>query len=114
MTVFIKHLTVKYSYPFFYMRTFSFLFPILFIFLFNACNEDGLSNMGSSIQPVEDQIVVLSERFDISSEDYAVASMFSRPDSFLLGTFYDEKYGTIHADIFAQVEIGRASCRERV
>ena len=104
MTVFIKHLTVKYPYPFFYMRTFSFLFPILLIFLFIACNEDGLSDMGSSIQPIEDQIVVLSERFDISSEDYAVTSMFSRPDSFLLGTFYDEKYGTIHADIFAQVE----------
>ena len=74
------------------------------LILINACNDSNLTDMGSSIQPVGDSIYVFSDRFDIVSENHPVQYMYSRPDSFLLGTFYDSKYGTVHADIFAQVE----------
>ena len=60
--------------------------------------------MGSSIQPPGDKISVTFDRFNINSEDYSVDFMYSRPDSFLLGTFSDNTYGTVHADILAQVE----------
>jgi len=69
-----------------------------------SCNDNNITDMGSSIQPAGDRIFVFSERFDISSENYFVNYMYTRQDSFLLGTFHDEKYGTVHADILAQVE----------
>lgn len=75
-----------------------------FVIIIASCKEHNITDMGSSIQPSEDKIFVSSERFDIISENYFVNSMYSRADSFLLGTFYDEQYGTVHADILAQVE----------
>jgi len=79
------------------------LFASLLI-VFSACNESNITDMGSSIQPPGDKISVTFDRFNISSEDYSVDFMYSRPDSFLLGTFSDNTYGTVHADILAQVE----------
>lgn len=86
------------------MKVSPLLFPIVLLLLFFSCNDDILNDMGSSIQPTSDKIIVSSETFSISSENYFVPYMYARQDSFLLGTFYDEKYGTTHADIFAQVE----------
>lgn len=74
------------------------------IFFISSCKDDSITDMGSSIQPPGDKITVASNRFDIHSENYPVDFMYSRPDSFLLGTFYDPTYGTVHADIMAQVE----------
>lgn len=86
------------------MKIPSLLLPIVFLtLLITSCNDD-MTEMGSSIQPAGDKIVVAAETFDISSENYFVPYMYVRQDSFLLGTFYDETYGTTHADIFAQVE----------
>lgn len=86
------------------MKITSLLLPIVFLsLLITSCNDD-MSEMGSSIQPAGDKIKVASETFDISSENYFVPYMYNRQDSFLLGTFYDETYGTTHADILAQVE----------
>ncbi|MDD2285668.1 MAG: DUF4270 domain-containing protein [Paludibacter sp.] len=75
-----------------------------FLILITACNDSNITDMGSNIQPPGDKILVDQKRFDIRSENYFVNFMYSRPDSFLLGTFYDKNYGTVHADIFAQVE----------
>lgn len=86
------------------MKVSQLLLPIVFLFLLIACNDATINDMGSSIQPASDKIVVSSETFGVISENYFVPYMYARQDSFLLGTFYDEKYGTTHADIFAQVE----------
>lgn len=75
------------------------------LLIFTACKDDNsLTQIGSSIQPAGDKIQVGYAQFDITSENYEVDFMYSRPDSFLLGTFYDPVYGTTHADILAQVE----------
>ncbi len=78
-----------------------------FLIFIISCNDSNITDMGSSIQPPGDEILVAADTFSIISENYAVSSMFSRPDSFLLGTFYDQTYGTVHADIFAQVEYAK-------
>lgn len=81
------------------------LLTILFVILISSCNNsDTVTDIGSSIQPGNDKILVNQYQFDIVSENYPVEYMYSQPDSFLLGTFYDETYGSIHADILAQVE----------
>lgn len=86
------------------MKT-SFLTFLAFVILaFSACSDDNVTDMGSSIQPSGDKIIVATESFAVGSENYNVPYIYSYPDSFLLGTFHDTKYGTIHADIFAQVE----------
>lgn len=82
------------------------LIASLLIFI-TSCNDSNITDMGSSIQPPGDEILVAADTFSIISSNYAVNSMFSRPDSFLLGTFYDQTYGTVHADIFAQVEYAK-------
>jgi len=69
-----------------------------------SCNDDNITDIGSGIMPSTDKIEVAAETFSITSDDFFVPSMFVRQDSFLLGTFYDETYGTTHADILAQVE----------
>lgn len=79
------------------------LFASLLI-IFSACNENNITDMGSSIQPPGDKIMVAFDQFNVNSENYVVDFMYSRPDSFLLGTFSDNTYGTVHADILAQVE----------
>ncbi len=71
--------------------------------LFISCTGD-LTDIGTSIQPSSDRISVFAETFYPVSENYFIDSYTSRPDSFLLGTYYDLKFGTTHADIFAQVQ----------
>ncbi|GAB1415173.1 hypothetical protein MASR2M117_05790 [Paludibacter sp.] len=78
------------------------------IILFSSCNDsNSVTDIGSSLQSNSDKIIVNQHQFHISSENFPVEFMYSKPDSFLLGTFYDAKYGSIHADIFAQVEYPR-------
>ncbi len=68
-----------------------------------SCSGD-LTDIGTSIQPSTDKITVYAETFYPVSENYFIDSFTSRPDSFLLGTYYDQKFGTTHADILAQVQ----------
>jgi len=75
---------------------------LLSVLLF-SCTGD-LTDIGTSIQPTSDRISVYAETFYPVSENYFIDSFTSRPDSFLLGTYYDKKFGTTHADIFAQVQ----------
>lgn len=86
------------------MKTRNLLLTALVSALFFSCSDDDITDIGSSIQPASDKIIVAAESFDITSEDYFVPYMNALQDSFLLGTFFDLKYGTTHADIFAQVE----------
>lgn len=69
-----------------------------------SCSDSTLTDFGSSIQPAGDLITVNSDTFHLSSENYFVESVVVKPDTFLLGSFYDTKYGTTFADILAQVD----------
>ena len=80
-----------------------FFLPFLIIILTFSCTDD-ITDMGSGIQPSSDKIVVFADAFFLNSENYFIDNIISRPDSFLLGTYYDEKFGTTQADIFAQVQ----------
>jgi hypothetical protein len=65
---------------------------------------DNLTDIGRDIRPYSDSITVGTDIFNVTTVNKDVASLTTRQDSFLLGTFYDEKYGSIHADIMAQVK----------
>jgi len=74
----------------------------LMSFLTFSCT-DNITDIGSKIQPLSDSITVGTDIFNVSTENVYVDYMYSRADSFLLGTFYNEKYGTTQADILAQL-----------
>ena len=84
------------------MKAYQFISLLLFSFLITSCS-DNLTDIGKSIQPSSDEIFVGTDTFHLKSNTIFIDTIFSRPDSFLLGTFYDTKFGTIHADILAQL-----------
>ena len=52
------------------------------LIIFTACKDDNsLTQIGSSIQPAGDKIQVGYAQFDITSENYEVDFMYSRPES---------------------------------
>ncbi len=79
-----------------------FIVILLSVFAF-SCTDD-ITNIGAGIQLPGDTIVVDAKSFNLTSENFSVESIFSRPDSLLLGTFVDNisNTGTTYADIFAQ------------
>jgi len=81
-------------------------FPIIVLFLVSlfvfSCS-DTLTDIGSGIQPSSDQIKIGTDTFHITSENVPVVSVFSKPDSFLLGSYYNTKFGSTQADVLAQV-----------
>lgn len=87
------------------MKSHSIIFLFLVSVLTFSCTDD-LINIGSGIQPKSDEIAVATDTFHVATENVFVdsVSLTQNPDSFLLGTFYDEKYGTTQADILAQVK----------
>lgn len=83
---------------------FKLFFLTILISVFTISCTDDVTDMGSGIQPAGDKISVYADAFYLSSENYFVDNFTSKPDSFLLGTYYDEKFGTTEADIFAQLQ----------
>lgn len=81
---------------------YSFILLSVISLLAFSCKNDNITNVGVGIQPKEDAIIVGVDTFHLSSESFFVDKIYARPDSFLLGSFYDSKYGTTHADILAQ------------
>ena len=78
------------------------LLSLMAVLLLAAC-ADNLQNMGSSVQPSSDAIIVCADTLHLSSYNDPVDYIYSRPDSFLLGNFYDNRIGTTRAEIMAQV-----------
>lgn len=76
---------------------------LVLVALFAFSCADDLTDIGTGIQPKSDEIILRTDTFHVSTENVFVDYMFSRQDSFLLGTFYNEKYGSTQADILAQV-----------
>ncbi len=84
------------------MKAYPIILLILLSFFVFSCT-DTLSDIGKGIQSGSDTITVRTDTFHLKTSTIFVDSIISRPDSFLLGTFYDTKFGTIQADILAQV-----------
>lgn len=85
------------------MKSYSFLFFAMFALLAFSCS-DGITDSGLQIQPEGDTIHVDTATVHLTSENIYPEFMYSRPDSFMLGTFIDPVYGTTYADILAQVQ----------
>lgn len=85
----------------FYMKS----YPIILLFLLSlfvfSCSD--LADLGTGIQPSSDQIKIGTGSFNLTSKTFFVDSIFSRADSFLLGNYYDTKFGSTNAEILAQV-----------
>lgn len=80
-----------------------FIFVFVISFVFYSCEND-LTNIGANIQPAGDAITTGIHSFGVSSENFDVEFIYSKPDSLLLGTFFDETYGTLNADILTQLQ----------
>ena len=76
---------------------------LFFVSLFVFSCTDNLTDLGSGIQPSSDLIKVGTDTFHVTTENVLVPFMYSKPDSFLLGAFYDTKFGSTQADILVQV-----------
>jgi len=74
---------------------------LLSLFVFSC--TDNLSDIGTGIQPTSDQIQIGTDTFHLMTQTVFVESILSKPDSFLLGTYYDTKFGSTNAEILAQV-----------
>jgi len=86
------------------MRTRAFIALLGIISLiFVSCDESN-TDIGSSVMPSGDAISVGADTFRIQTENFIAPYMISNQDSFLLGTFYEETFGTTHADVLAQVK----------
>jgi len=100
------------------MKFQSFLLIILMSILTFSCTDDNITDMGSKIQPEGDKILIDTATIGLSTENFLVPYLYSRPDSLMLGTFVDYTYGTTYADILTQLQPpldfsypGRFGCR---
>ncbi|MDD5185550.1 MAG: DUF4270 domain-containing protein [Paludibacter sp.] len=84
------------------MKSHSIVLLFLVSLLTFSCT-DNVSDLGIKIQPSSDNISVGTDTFHVVTENVFIDSIFAKQDSFLLGTFYDTKYGSTQADILAQV-----------
>ena len=80
------------------------IFVTISLFVF-SCNSE-FSDMGSNIQPEGDRITVKATTFQLTTDNLFIDGIHHRPDtdSLLLGTFFNQRYGTTHADILARFE----------
>lgn len=80
-----------------------YLFIVVLSILFVACN-DGITDMGSQIQPEGDKILVDTASLSLSTENVVIPFIYSRPDSLMMGSYVDLQYGTTNADILTQLQ----------
>jgi len=85
------------------MKLKSFFVSIILLLSFTACNSD-ISDLGLSIQPTGNSILIDTATFHLTSSNFIVPYIYSRPDSMLLGTYVDQTYGTLNADILTQLQ----------
>lgn len=76
-------------------------FIAAFALAFVAC-DDTLSDVGSSIQPSEDQLEVFTDTLGVDGTTVLVDSVYARTYYGLLGTYTDKEYGTISSDYLCQ------------
>lgn len=79
-----------------------YLLIVLFSVFVVSCQSD-LDDIGSNIQPAGDAIVLKVDSFTVVSENMDPKYLYSRPDSFMLGNFYDNQFGTFQGEILTQL-----------
>lgn len=84
------------------MKSYSIILLFLLSLFAFSCS-DNLTDIGSGTLSSTDQIMIGKDTFHLNTQVVFVDSVFSRPDSFLLGSYYDTKFGTTNAEILAQV-----------
>lgn len=82
---------------------FLFLLATVISFTFISCGDDMSTDLVKEIQPTKDQISIDRDTFHMTTETVEVSNIISRPDSFLLGSFIDDIYGTTRADLITQL-----------
>lgn len=75
---------------------------ILLSLLTFSCVDD-LTDFGSGVRPSTDGITIGADTFHLKSKTFLVDSILSVPDSFLLGTYKNQKYGTVKSDVLAEL-----------
>jgi hypothetical protein len=80
-----------------------FILVFVISFVFYSCEND-LTNIGANIQPAGDAIITGINSFGVNSENFDVPFIYSKPDSLILGTFYDDTYGSLSADVLTQLQ----------
>lgn len=70
--------------------------------IFTACKDD-MTDIGSSVLSPSDKIEFESIVQNLTSETQVIDSIYINQDSLLLGTFYDNTFGTATADIITQL-----------
>lgn len=74
---------------------------VLTVCLLTACKNDA-ANAGSSVLDKDDEIIVLSDTFDIQSAIGSSPAIISQTDSFLLGEI-ETDYGLVRAAVLTQL-----------
>ncbi len=88
-------------------KTIFFLIVSLCLVLFAVSCDDETTNLGTKIQPNQDEILVKTDVFRLQTETLPIDQIISKPDSFLLGTYIDDIFGTTESDILTQVLIAK-------
>ncbi len=78
----------------------------LVVLSLSSCDKD-VTDIGVELQPTQDEILVNAQTFLLTTETFPINNIVSKPDSFLLGTYIDEMYGTTQADILSQVLLAK-------
>ena len=78
-------------------------FALFIQVLLVACNQQEQLGMGITLQPLEDEIAVNADTFHVNAQNWLAPYIYSSPDSFLLGSFYNEYLGTTKAEIMTQL-----------
>ncbi len=86
------------------MKFRSFLIFALGLLSFASC-EDNMSEIGSSVRPDTDNLLVQTKSFDFVSSTFDVDSIYIRTSTPLLGQITDPVVGTIRSDYAAQMRI---------
>ncbi len=81
-----------------------FLGLLVSISLFFVSCADNDASLGAIVQPDGDIIEFAADTFHVSTDTMLVDYVYAIPDSFLLGYYHNEIYGSTRADIFAQVK----------
>lgn len=84
------------------MKYQQFILLILVSLLTFSCVDD-LTDFGSGVRPSADGITIGADTFHLRSKTVLVDSILSVPDSFLLGTYRNQKYGTVTSEVLAEV-----------
>ena len=77
---------------------------LVFLSIIAVSCTDNDSSLGFGIQPPSDIISFTADTFHVATDTMLVDYIYAMPDSFLLGNYYNETFGSTRADIFAQLK----------